>query len=48
MVTPFGVDRDSVSSSATSGPVSGNSRVPWPMTTGTDEQGDLVDKLVVE
>jgi hypothetical protein len=29
-------------------PVSGNSRVPWPTTTDTVKQGDLVDKLVVE
>src|SRR5215216_3456800 len=34
IVTPFGVDRDSTRSSATSGPLSGNSRVPWPTTTG--------------
>src|SRR6266511_1033665 len=31
---PFGKARDSTSSSAMSGPVSGNSRVPWPTTTG--------------
>src|SRR5215207_6590022 len=35
MVTPFGVARESTRSSAVSGPVSGNSRVPWPTTTGT-------------
>src|SRR6266511_909433 len=34
IVTPFGVVRDSTSSSAVSGPVSGNSRVLWPTTTG--------------
>src|SRR5216684_810643 len=34
IVTPFGVARDSTRSSAASGPVSGNSRVPWPMTAG--------------
>src|SRR2546426_12381384 len=32
---PFGKARDSTRSSAMSGPVSGNSRVPWPTTTGT-------------
>lgn len=30
----FGVARESTRSSAASGPVSGNSRVPWPTTTG--------------
>lgn len=30
-----------------SGPVSGNSRLPW-HDHGIDEHGDLVDKLVVE
>src|SRR6266581_4634069 len=34
MITPPGVDRDSISSSALSGPVSGKSRVPWPRTRG--------------
>src|SRR5881397_76362 len=32
---PFGKARDSTRSSAISGPVSGNSRVPWPTITGT-------------
>src|SRR5438132_1231270 len=32
--TPFGVARESTRSSAMSGPVLGNSRVPWPTTTG--------------
>src|SRR2546430_17699819 len=32
---PFGKARDSTRSSAMSGPVSGNSRVPWPTATGT-------------
>jgi hypothetical protein len=31
---PFEVARESTRSSAVSGPVSGNSRVPWPTTTG--------------
>src|SRR6266566_4733706 len=31
---PFGKARDSTRSSAMSGPLSGNSRVPWPTTTG--------------
>src|ERR671925_186593 len=31
---PFGKARESTSSSARSGPASGNSRVPWPTTTG--------------
>ncbi len=31
----FGVARESTRSSAVSGPVSGNSRVPWPTTAGT-------------
>src|SRR5437763_8917786 len=35
MITPLGVVRDSTRSSALSGPVSGNSRVPWPKITGT-------------
>src|SRR5919197_512297 len=35
MVTPFGVTRESTRSSVASGPLSGNSRVPWPTTTGT-------------
>src|SRR5207245_5206735 len=35
MVMPLGKARDSTRSSAVSGPVSGNSRVPWPTTTGT-------------
>src|SRR5437879_11080414 len=34
IVTPLGVARDATRSSAVSGPVSGNSRVPWPTTTG--------------
>jgi hypothetical protein len=34
IVTPLGVARDSTSSSALSGPVSGNSRVPWPTPAG--------------
>src|SRR4029450_5711592 len=32
---PFGKARDSTRSSALSVPVSGNSRLPWPTTTGT-------------
>src|SRR5919106_6338366 len=32
---PFGVARESTRSSAVSGPVSRNSRVPWPTITGT-------------
>jgi hypothetical protein len=31
-----------------SGSASGNSRAPWPSTTGDDEQVDLVDEVVVE
>src|SRR5919106_5157394 len=31
-----------------SGPASGYSRMPWPTITGADEQGDLVDQVVVE
>src|SRR5919106_2251815 len=31
-----------------SGPSSGYSRMPWPTITGADEQGDLVDQVVVE
>jgi hypothetical protein len=43
---PLGVARDSTSSNALSGPVTGNSRVPRSTTTG--EQIDLIDKVVVE
>ena len=45
---PLGVARDSTSSSAVSGPVSGNSGVPWPTTIGEGEHFDLVDQVVVE
>src|SRR5215212_9218586 len=34
IVTPLAVAHDSTSSSARSGPASGNSRLPWPTTTG--------------
>jgi hypothetical protein len=38
---PFEVARESTRSSAVSGPVSGNSRVPWPTTTGTMGVGEF-------
>ena len=41
MVMPPEVLREVTSSSAVSGPVPGNRRVPWPMTTGPRPLTDL-------